>query len=336
MTRIRQLFSLFFAGKHSADTGRRFAEWFSQPTDGRMKNELLFERWEQPLAEEDRIPRRGAWEALQRRIRVAEQPAAVVRPLRPWRRIAVVAAAGIAFAALLTGAYLHTGQLHRRIEALQEGGFVQVATRYGETRRVVLPDASEVVLNAGTVLIYPANFGASTREIFLSGEAGFRVTHDAAHPFVVRTADISTEVLGTVFDVSAYADEPCAEVTLREGRVRVRSEVSTSEGFILGVGEQLRYDRQTGKFTCSRIPAEELPAWQNGELIFRHQDIHRIIRALERRYDVRIYLTSNRHDADRLTLHLERSCTIDEAVLLIAQLIPGLNFRIENNNVYLD
>ncbi len=335
MTRIRQLFALFFAGKHSAQTGRRFAEWFTQPIDGRVKNELLFERWEEPLAEQDRMPRQGAWESLQRRIRAAERPA-IVRPLRPWRRAAFVAAAGVAFAALLTGVYLHTGRLNRRIESLQKGGFVQVATRYGETRRVVLPDASEVVLNAGTVLIYPANFGVSTREIFLSGEAGFRVTHDAAHPFVVRTADISTEVLGTVFDVSAYADEPYAEVTLREGRVRVRNEASTSEGIILGVGEQLRYDRRSEKFTCSRIPAEELPSWQNGELIFRHQDIHRIIRALERHYDVRIYLTSNRHDADRLTLHLDKTCTIDEAVRLIAQLIPGLHFRIENNNVYLD
>ena len=81
-----------------------------------------------------------------------------------------------------------------------------------------LPDGSVVQLSRGSAIIYPESFRGH-RTIHLEGDATFDVTHDALHPFVVQTQDITIQVLGTSFDVFSQAGR--TSVIMRTGITRV-------------------------------------------------------------------------------------------------------------------
>ncbi len=80
--------------------------------------------------------------------------------------------------------------------------------RPGELGKVMLPDGTEAYLYASSKLTYPSVFVGDKREVALEGEAYFKVKHDAAHPFIIRTANAETRVLGTELDVRACHGEP--------------------------------------------------------------------------------------------------------------------------------
>lgn len=96
----------------------------------------------------------------------------------------------------------------------------------GNVRHAVLPDGSEVELDLNTQLSF-ANFKDIRRVSLDRGEAYFHVTHDSAHPFVVKAGNGSITVTGTRFNVWKYQDN--VVVTVTEGSVKVRSEGSGND-----------------------------------------------------------------------------------------------------------
>ena len=80
-------------------------------------------------------------------------------------------------------------------------------TAAGQRAQTVLPDGSRVWLNASSKLVYHNSFWSSDRQIDLSGEAYFEVSHDKHAPFIVNSKQIKTCVLGTKFNVRAREEE---------------------------------------------------------------------------------------------------------------------------------
>ena len=78
---------------------------------------------------------------------------------------------------------------------------MEISTAYGEQKRVVLPDSSEIWLNAGSTVTFPEVFANDKRLVTLDGEAYFTVKKDTTKPFVVETSQLSVKVLGTKFNV---------------------------------------------------------------------------------------------------------------------------------------
>ncbi|WP_276501708.1 FecR family protein [Terrimonas pollutisoli] len=97
----------------------------------------------------------------------------------------------------------------------------QLVTQKGDRSQIVLPDGSKVWLNAGSTLDYPKQFTGKTRDVQLQGEAYFEVTEDSKKPFFVHTNAFYIKVLGTGFNVRAYADEDSAVTALVHGSVEV-------------------------------------------------------------------------------------------------------------------
>ncbi len=93
----------------------------------------------------------------------------------------------------------------------------------GGQYRLVLHDGTKVWLNAASKLEFPSAFVDSQRVVQLEGEAYFEVAANAAQPFVVQTAGMKVEVLGTHFNLKAYHDEPGIQAALLEGSVRIVS-----------------------------------------------------------------------------------------------------------------
>jgi len=86
--------------------------------------------------------------------------------------------------------------------------------------RDTLPDGTCVALNSNSFLTYPGRFGKKSREVVLEGEAFFEVEHDREKPFIIKAGNAVIEVLGTSFNVKAYAGKD-VEVTVERGLVRL-------------------------------------------------------------------------------------------------------------------
>ena len=91
-------------------------------------------------------------------------------------------------------------------------------TALGEVQTITLHDGSRIFLNAGSEQRVPDKFAETTRFVWLEGEGFFEVAKDSLHPFIVETEKTRTEVLGTKFNMSAYANEAVI-LTLNEKKV---------------------------------------------------------------------------------------------------------------------
>lgn len=92
----------------------------------------------------------------------------------------------------------------------------------GRANTVFLSDGSKVILNAATTFRYPTSFNGKNRQVYLDGEAYFEVSKDVEKPFVVKLKKQEITVLGTTFNVQAYAHEPYSEVTLLTGQILLK------------------------------------------------------------------------------------------------------------------
>ena len=210
----------------------------------------------------------------------------------------------------------------------------EISTRNGETREVTLPDDSKVLLNAGSVIIFPERFSEAERSVYLSGEAIFEVSHDDEVPFTVNTSDLSILVHGTTFNVNSYPESGSTAATLCEGSISATLK-SNGESVLMVPDERLSYDRRTGEVTVTRVNSAEDTAWKRGDLCFRSESIHGIARAIERKYGLNTYITSGKYDEMILTAKFVHGETLDQMLGAICKLVPGMKYRIENNCVYI-
>lgn len=91
----------------------------------------------------------------------------------------------------------------------------------GERKLVTLPDGTLLHLNSGSTLQIDGEFAKTNRYVFLSGEALFDVRHNESLPFIVHVDSYDVKVLGTLFNVKAYAGDVTNEVSLLRGKVEV-------------------------------------------------------------------------------------------------------------------
>lgn len=210
----------------------------------------------------------------------------------------------------------------------------EVSTHNGETREIILPDNSRITLNAGSVLIYPEKFSSTERTVFLSGEAIFEVTHNEALPFMVNTADLTIQVHGTTFNVNAYPEARGTSATLCEGSISATLKGS-GESILMVPNERLDYDRQTGNSSIIRVNSAEDTAWKRGDMCFRSENIHTIVKAIERKYGINTYITSGKYDDMILTAKFIQGESMEQMLGAICKLVPGMKYSIENGCIYI-
>ena len=252
-------------------------------------------------------------------------------------RIAMRCAAAVAVLFFVPWATLKVNERLNGEEALIAAGqtkICEISTHNGEMREVILPDSSKVMLNAGSVIIFPERFHAAERTVFLSGEAIFEVTHNQNIPFTVNTSDLAIQVHGTTFNVNAYPESGSTATTLCEGSISATLNES-GECILMVPDERLSYDRATGKATVTHVNASEDTAWKRGDMCFRSETIHGIAKAIERKYGLNTYITSGKYDDMILTAKFVHGETLDQMLRAICKLVPGMSYRIENNCVYI-
>ena len=168
-------------------------------------------------------------------------------------------------------------------------GYNTISTPRGGQYQVLLPDGSKVWLNAASSLRFPTAFTGGERLVELTGEAYFQIASDASRPFKVHIPSTSTEihVLGTDFNVEAYAEEGAIRTTLIGGAVRV---TASGKASVLKPGQQASVSLDsTGTLSVtSTAHTDDVIAWKNGLFKFEDAPIQSIMRQVSRWYDVNV------------------------------------------------
>jgi transmembrane sensor len=158
-----------------------------------------------------------------------------------------------------------------------------MSTPRGGQYQLTLPDKTKVWLNAGSSITYPTLFTGSRRNVSVTGEVYFEVMKNAKMPFHVRINEkTAVEVLGTHFNINAYADEPGVRTTLLEGKVKISFESQTA---ILKPGEQAQSSNH-GLDIIRDVNLQEAVAWKDGYFSFHQSDLAQVMREISRWYDV--------------------------------------------------
>ncbi len=132
----------------------------------------------------------------------------------------------------------------------------RISTNIQQQKRLTLPDGSLVELKPGSKVELLPGYGETSREVSLEGEAFFEIRQAANRPFRVRTRDISVQVLGTSFRISAYAEDRETRVDVESGKVRLSNALG-KETLLLSAMESGRYDRRLDCFIPIRSLALE-------------------------------------------------------------------------------
>lgn len=157
---------------------------------------------------------------------------------------------------------------------------------------LTLADGTKIWLNSESVLRYPVNFTGEKREVFIEGEAFFKVTRDSLHPFIVHAANTQIEVLGTEFNVRNYKDEQHVATTLVEGSVCLTSEKGNHQA-ILKPGEQGNTDLTTGDIVTGKVDLYLYTAWKDARFVFRNTRMEELLNTLSRWYDLEVFYQNN-------------------------------------------
>lgn len=160
----------------------------------------------------------------------------------------------------------------------------------GNRTNILLPDGTNVWLSANTTLRYPIAFSSQNREVSLNGEAYFEVKKDKK-PFIVRTDKYNVKVLGTTFDVEAYAGKPTFKTVLYEGKVKLYDEAA-SEMVLLSPGQTARLVGD--RLEVSATTEGNSYRWKDGLIYIEDKSFEEIMELFEKFYDIRIVIQNKK------------------------------------------
>jgi ferric-dicitrate binding protein FerR (iron transport regulator) len=207
----------------------------------------------------------------------------------------------------------------------------------GQQAHLTLGDGSQVWLNVDSRLKYPEKFTNNGRNVYLTGEALFEVTQDRRKPFRVHTQRLVTTVLGTSFQVRAYADDRLAQVTVSTGKVAVQPVDSlrpTGRPYLLHPQQRVVLDKESGRMHQDSTDLTELTALKSGDLYLRDMTFREIARRLERWYGVQITIGSDALKTCAFSATFKRLPLRD--VLDRLQLTAGFQYRITGKRVRIE
>lgn len=325
----------------SAERGE-VERWAGTAPENRALLESLAGRW-RAARSPDTWNVDAAWARLALRLAEPVAPAAApdttVVPIdsrrRRWvpsRLVPLAAAAVLVAGVALVWQRVGNGSRPEPATATLAANSSLVTTAVGERRTIDLPDGSRVVLGAASSLRIDTAFGRPTRHVYLEGQAFFRVTHDAARPFVVHAAGTLAEDLGTEFDVRAYPGDSAVRVAVIEGAVGVRRAQGTDSIALLRPRDVARIDASDGVGGAPVIlhdqNVERLIAWTTGAPEFDNATVADVARELERWYDVQVRITSEAAASARYTGPLPVE-GIDEAVSVLSLTLKSANVSVQ-------
>jgi transmembrane sensor len=311
----QSLLDRYLAGECTAREAADVEQWLEADAANRRALEA-FRRAATPPGTEVRADVDAGWARMRQRIRQSDAADATPHPRLAERRRSVqrsawttglraAAAVVLLLAAVWTWQQLGGGAPGAAVLELVE-------TAPGERRTLQLADGSEVVLGVDSRIRFSRDLTGAAREVFLDGEAYFRVVHEAGRPFRVHARHAVVQVLGTEFAVQAYGEQAEVQVVVAEGSVRLAlaDTAAADTGVVLSGGDLGRAAPTAVTATRGVDPARHLD-WMHGRLVLHDTPLHEAMRRFERWYGIEFRVAEPELADRRVTLML-RGESLDE------------------------
>ena len=172
--------------------------------------------------------------------------------------------------------------------------FNQLIVPIGKRSSITFTDGSQIWVNAGSRVIYPAQFTADSREIFIEGEIYLDIVHDTKRPFIVKTRKMEIRDLGTQFGVSAYDHEANSHVVLVEGKVEI--ETKGERKSTLNPNQLFLYNNKSNEKSVHQVNTQDYVAWKDGYYQFNHQKLDIVLEKLCKYYGIKIHWDEKIHE----------------------------------------
>ena len=245
-----------------------------------------------------------------------------------------LSAAALVFVVLLAGFYFFPGlrPFEKAVNASLSPKLVFTNTSQ-TLKRCVLPDGSSIWLKPSSTLHYLSQSGDKYREVSLDGECFFDVVHDVSRPFIVRTGELHTRVLGTSFNVKAYDSTIPAEVSVVSGKVLVYlpgKKAETVRGLVLLPKQKAVYSTASHTLAEEKVTEGDLKIWARKSVAFDNAPLPQVISVLNKKFNVDI--SANDEELQLYTLKADFSGQSLPVILEMISRSLDVNYQITGDN----
>lgn len=299
--KIKQLFGQYLLGKAPEKESEVVENWYDSFDEVPV---MLMG------AEEERLVRQEIWQNIQPQISVAKS--FYLRTASRWAAAAVImlGIGGLAYFLLNPSP-----------------SYTQISTADGERRTVQMEDGSRLVLNAGSTVRISDDFSRERKLHILDGEVFVDVKGNMQKPFIVESGPLTTRVLGTSFNISAYEALRKLSVGVVSGKVSVKAAGKVN---ILEKGRELVYDRQLGTSSVTVLDPGTIE-WQQGKLILNDVSFDDMVVLMKKNFGIQITSTEDHVKATRYTTELSTTMEPVKAAEVLAA-IHRLKIKVNNNH----
>lgn len=303
------LLAKFFEGNCTPDEVARIEEWKGQSNANLNTFNRLKKIWDEtgsirPQSEVQATE--AAWQKL--KTQLTQQAPQKAAPRRNTLLFIVPRVAAVLLLVSMVIFYLVPGSPTSTAVKM-----IEISTQKGERRQLALADGSTIWLNAESTIKYPEAFDGNTREVYLDGEAYFDVAKNPSKPFKVHTNDVTTQVLGTSFNVLAYKEQPNIAVALDEGKVALSYGNETVD---LEPGTKASFDKKTHHFNKTVITNKH-NLWRNNIIDFDNITLAQAAQTIERWYGKKVVIENVNLQGCRITASFNNP-TIDDVLEIIS------------------
>jgi transmembrane sensor len=248
-----------------------------------------------------------------------------VRRLPTWLKVAamIIIIAGAAMTVLFIRNRQKSGSLPI--------AYTTISTGTGERKKITIQDGSQLLLNAGTTIRLQNDLSKERKIEVADGEVFFEVKTDAQRPFIITSGGLTTTVLGTSFNISAYAGLNNLSIGVVSGKVRVAGPSAMLS--ILEKDEELVYNKTSQHFKKVALD-ESLTSWQDGRLILNDLSFYEMSVIMKKNYGIDITTARDDITHTRYTTELLTAMSPLEAVQVLAA-IHKLKITTAGNKIFL-
>ena len=346
-----ELISGYLTGQLSNEQLGELAAWLKADKRNKQYFDSMRELWSAASIAFPAQPynRDSAYRLFLSRIhtKMSAKPAKSAKP-NYFRLVRVAAAVLTGF---LLGAFYMVQPRQTDLTPLRASSSYDIMVPHGSRNQITLTDGTSVWLNAGSRLRYAADFGQTSREVYLEGEGYFDVARDTTKLFIVKTDKLNVTALGTSFNVKAYPGEDNIETVLVTGKVSIGD-------VVLSPHEKLIYSRKenksviertksatsvvttqnaslpsTAKIVETRIDPAIYTSWKDELWRIEAETLGSFAVKLERRYDVKIQFADKGVQSMSINAIIKDESL--EQVLRFLQLTIPVDFAINGKTVVL-
>lgn len=212
-------------------------------------------------------------------------------------------------------------------EKLNKEEYNTIFVPAGKDYHMILPDGSEVWLNALTEFKFPLSFSGDTRTVSIKGEGFFKVAQQTNKPFIVKSPEMNVKVLGTEFNIKCYEDEP-EKTSLVTGKVALHARNGKDTVLIPGKEAEIN----NGKFQIADFEEDVTLSWLKGIYVFNNQDLRHLQTIIKRWYDMEVIIEEETLANKRFTGTVEKNKPLEEFLNSLTK-TSDVKFHVKNKQV---